>query len=300
MHAPTDTQTRPVGPPAPGWAALGTWFDAPLPQGTLQLYLGEPGGPAGHAAAAALALQRATALLEVLDDWLGEPSPDWRWQPDPAARPGPAMLRLPWRDSCHQLLAPWSVLRRLPPPTAGLVDVLQWPAVDAVLAVARPGLRPEEVRLLEPGGAVLLAESLQPGWTGWLRSAHEDCSAGAAVRLDDPRRPRVQPGGPAGAASPGPGAAPPGPADGQPGRAFEVRLGLQRAVPADGVAGWRADALAGAVSADLAATLWQLPAGRDPAHCLAHGRLLPWGDGWAMLIDGLGEEPAQTHGWAAA
>ena len=285
VAAPESTHTRPVAPPARGWAALGTWFEAPTPHGPLQLYLGEPGGPAAHAPAAALALQRASTLLDPLDDWLGEAAPDWRWQPETTTQRGPTMLRLPWRDSCHQLIAPWRWLRALPPPPEVLAEGLQWPAIEAVLAIARMGLRADELQQLEPGGAVLLPASMKPGWTGRLRAAHESEYAGVAVQLDDLARPRVLPG-----------AAPSLEESSGAGRVCELRLNLRGTLPARSLTGWQADALQDALSPDLAATLWQQPAGREPARCLAQGRLLPWGDGWALLVDGLGERVTDAAG----
>lgn len=287
VHDPAaSTLTRPVAPPASGWAALGTWFEAPTPQGPLQLYLGEPAGPATHAAAAAMSLHRAGALLDALDDWLGddapEPALDWRWQPDATTQRGPAMLRLPWRGSCHQLIAPWRWLRALPPPPEALADGLQWPAIEAVLGIARLSLGADELGQLEPGGAVLLPDSMKPGWTGRLRTAHEDADAGVTVRFDDLARPQVLPG-----------TAPPLQPGGAPGRVCELRLDLAGTLPAPSLAGWHPEALHGALAPDQCATLWQLPAAREPARCLAHGRLLPWGDGWALLIDGLG--PRRVH-----
>ena len=310
------TLTRPVAPPASGWAALGTWFEAPTPHGAVQLYLGEAEGPATHAAAAALALRRAAPLLDLLDAWLGDAAPDWRWRQGGAARLGTAAVRLPWRDSCHQLIAPWRWLRALPAPPEALAARIQWPAMDAVLAISRQRLSAAEVHQLEPGGAVLLPESMRAGWTGGLRAAteageaegvdvsdaadvagqaidtdrpREAVAAGIAVALDDPARPRVLPGGPR---------QPAACADrtgGRPGDSHEVRLHLRRTLPAHHLAGWDAEALHDAITAHLAASLWQTAAAREPARCLAHGRLLPWGDGWALLIDGLGEEAEQAH-----
>ena len=285
MAATADsTMTRPVAPPASGWAALGTWFEAPTAHGPLQLYLGEPQGPATHACGAALALQRASQLLDALDDWLGDAAPDWRWQPHAPTQRGPTMLRLPWRDSCHQLIAPWRWLRAWPPPPAALAARLQWPAIDAVLAIAQLALQADELQQLEPGGAVLLPASMRPGWTGQWRTRAEPETAGLAVALDDLTQPRVLPG------TPPPNEATPG-----GGRACEVRLHQVHAVRADHLAGWRADSLQDVLSPDLAASLWQHAAAREPARCLAHGRLLPWGDGWALLVDGLGEGVGE--GW---
>jgi len=320
------TLIRPAAPPMRGEAALGTWFEAPTAHGPLQLCLGEGDGPAAHAAAAALALQRAAALLQSIDDWLGDDAPDWRWQPVPVTRPDPAALRLPGRDGGHQLIAPWRWLRALPAPSEALAARLQWPAIEARLAIARLRLAADELQQLEPGGAVLLPASMRPGWTGLLRGSAEDADAGVPVALDDPARPQLLQGSAATplepasrraghAAGPGAGrAAGPDPGLGAgagagagAGRLCELRLHLSCTLPADCLAGWRAEPLHQAVVPDLAATLWQLAAAREPERCLAHGRLLPWGDGWALLIgglgdglvdglvDGLGEEAAQAH-----
>ena len=338
-----NTLTRPVAAPARGWAAMGTWFEAATPHGPLRLYLGEPGGPAPHAAAAALALQRASGLLAGLDAWLGDDAPEWRWVADATsagsaasaacASLGSTVVRLPWRDSTHQWIVPWAWLRAMPAPPAELAAGWQWPALEAVLAVARLRLSADELRQLEPGGAVLLPPSMRAGWTGRLRGRAEDADAGVPVSLQDPASPRLLPlrapplPGAAGAAgsadAPGddPGArAGEGPGGGLAvwpgvglgagqgaaqaagqgaGRPCEVRLQLPHAIPADRLAGWHEGALADVVAPAGAATLWQLAAGREPACCLAHGRLLPWGDGWALLIDGLGEEAAQAHAFAA-
>jgi hypothetical protein len=298
MATAESTWSRPVPPPARGWASLGTWFEAPTAHGPLRLYLGEPDGPAVHAASAALALQRAGGLLAELDAWLGDAAPDWRWMPagtgassaaniaaSPAIGPAtaPTTLRLPWRDSAHQLIVPWAWLRAQAAAPDALAARWHWPATEALLAAAWLRLSADELRQLEPGGAVLLPASMRPGWTGRLRGLAEADDAGVAVALDDPAAPCVLPG-PATAQQAAPAA---------PGRLYELRLHLSRAIPADRLTAWHAQPLADAMAPELAATLWQLPAAREPGCGLAHGRLLPWGDGWALLIDGLGEEVAQ-------
>jgi hypothetical protein len=308
------TLTRPMpvlsNAPARGWAAMGTWFESPTPQGPLRLYLGEPAGPAPNAVEAALALQRAGELLFGLDAWLGDDAPDWRWVPDAAAAGsaaatalGPTVLRLSWRDTTHQLIVPWSWVRAQAAAPAALAARWQWPATEAVLAIARLHLSAGERQQLEPGGAVLLPASMRPGWNGRLRGRAEDADAGVTVSLDAPASPRLLPasapslphparGGPDGAVGTGLAGSL------AAGRLCEVRLHLPDAIPADRLAGWHEQPLAGAVTPELAATLWQLAAGREPACCLAHGRLLPWGDGWALLLHALGD-PEQAHVSAA-
>lgn len=268
------TLTRPVAPPAPGWAALGTWFDAPTPHGPLRLYVGEAAGPSPHAAGAALALQRCGELLDALDDWLGESVP-WRWSgpPDRMAT-GAAQVRVAWRGSCHQLIAPWRWLRALPPPPQALAARLQWPAHDAVLGVSQLRLDADAVQQLEAGGAVLLPASMKPEWTGGLRAAVEGPDDGVALSLRDPAAPCFAPGVVVPTDVHGAAA----------GRRCEVRLTLQHALPADCLAGWQTAPLAAALAPGMAATLWQHAAAREPSRCLAHGRLMPWGDGWALAL----------------
>lgn len=285
------TLIRPAAAAARGATSQGTWFEAPTPHGPLALCLHEAGGPAAHAAAAALALQRAAALLQPIDDWLGDGAPDWRWAPAPPAGPDAAALRLPWREGGHQLIAPWRWLRALPPPPPALAAELQWPAIEARLGITRLRLAGEQLQQLEPGGALLLPASMRPGWTGWLHGSTEPAEAGSALLLDDPARPRMRGHTPA-----------PTQAgeitldmDGMVGgRPCEVRLHLTRALPAGCLAGWCDEPLRDAIAPDLAASLWQCATVREPERCLAQGRLLPWGDGWALLIDGLGEETRQA------
>jgi hypothetical protein len=55
---------------------------------------------------------------------------------------------------------------------------------------------------------------------------------------------------------------------------------------AAGLAGW----LDGPVGpAGPAASLWRRAAARQPACRLAGGRLMPWGDGWALSIESVGD-----------
>lgn len=276
------TLSRPAPAPARGWAELGTWFEAATPFGPLHLYAGDAAGAARHAAEAALVLARCEDFLAGLDDWLPEP-PDWRWSPSPGpGEVGAAQCRLQWRDSCHQLMGPWAWLRSLPAPPAAFAARLNWPAVEVVLSAAQLRLGTDELHQLEPGGAVLLPQSLQPGWIGHLRGAAEPTQAphGVPVALVSPTTPRLI-AGPALATASIPGD--------PTGTLCEIRLAPARALGADHLAGWRDEVLAGLLHHELAASLWSNAAGREPARCLAHGRLMPWGDGWALALQGMGE-----------
>src|SRR5262249_48744 len=157
-----------------------------------------------HAVDAALALERCEALLEALEAWTGV-ALDWRWNPTPPRRPSGSHAAVTWEPApapdaageAHALVAllslPWGLLRALDAPDAALAAVLRWSSVPAVLAVAHFHLDPAEAALLEPGGAVVLPDSLQSPWTGRLRSADEAAVAGlgALVALDTPSLPRL-------------------------------------------------------------------------------------------------------------
>jgi hypothetical protein len=45
--------------------------------------------------------------------------------------------------------------------------------------------------------------------------------------------------------------------------------------------------LADLTATGLHADLWRCATAASPERCLARGRLAPWGDGWALLIDAL-------------
>ncbi|HEY1392780.1 MAG TPA: hypothetical protein VFV25_05365 [Methylibium sp.] len=238
-------------------------FTAATPDGRLRL---QCPARARHAADAALALLRCDPLLVALQDWTGLPL-DWRWEPAAAPLPaaGPHAWAL-WRLRDDGLLAlPWSLLRGLPAPPASLAALLQWPALPAVLSISQLRLDGDELSQLEPGGALILPESLLSPWHGLLRAAGEPAEAGIPVALPSPTAPRL-------AAGDARSIAPPGAGD------YEVRLALPDPVPADRLTGWfDGEALAAGPDAGL----WR-HAGAVP---LAAGRLMPWGDGWALAIE---------------
>ncbi len=247
-------------------------------------------GVARHAADAAIVLGEAEELLAALDAWAGGPL-DWRWSPAPKPMPpAGAAACVHWRGPAHQIVCPWAWLRALPPPEvalAGIARQLHWPAVDTVLGIARLCLGDDDWQQLEPGGAVLLPPSLMPGWQGALRSAGEPAldGAGVAVDLRSPAAPRLVPGRAAAAA--------PGTAGGSPGRWCEVRLVLPHPLGGASLAGWCDDVLD---TADLQAGLWSCAGEGRPEHCLAEGRLIPWGDGWALALATVRlEPPAAEH-----
>jgi hypothetical protein len=284
------TLSRPAQVPAPGWAELGTWFEAPTPHGPLRLYASDALGAARHAAEAAVLLHRCEEWLGGLDAWHGAPL-EWRFTEGPACgatATAPQQVRIHWRDGGHQLMGPWPWLRSLPAPAAGFAERLNWPALELVLVAARLQLGDEDLQALEPGGAVLLPESMQPGWTGWLRGAADAASAGPGVpvRFTTPAEPMLV-AGTCAAAAPPPvhlGAT-----------ACEVRLAVTQGLGADRLAGWRDEPLPGLVAPDLGASLWRCATARERARCLAHGRLMPWGDGWALALQGMSEaEPVRS------
>jgi hypothetical protein len=56
------------------------------------------------------------------------------------------------------------------------------------------------------------------------------------------------------------------------------------ALPPAQLAGWATGSL---VELAPRASLWRCAGPTEPERFLAGGRLLPWGDGWAMLIESI-------------
>lgn len=273
-HCPADDETTVVR-----GGASGTWFEAASLHGPLRLWIGGAAAQAAHAAGAAIELQRCDELLDALDDW-SDDGLDWRWMPTPAGGlAGDTHALVGWRDAPCRLLLPWRWLRSLPAPPDALAAALHWPAVDAVLAVARLRLAADELAQLEPGGALLLPPSLQPGWQGMLRGADEPCGAGVAVELGAPGAPRVVA---AGATAGSPTGFDDDDVGADAGTPCEVRLTARQALPADRLAGWHGGALPGF---GPGAALWRSAADGRPEHCLATGCLIPWGDGRALRLE---------------
>lgn len=313
--------TRTASPPRGGV------FELAVAAGPLRLRIDTPA--LRHALDAAIALQRCEPLLLALEAWLRQPL-DWGWTEIPRApAPRGSQVRVSWRldagpdGSAPQgsIELPWALLRTLPAPDAALAALLQAPLVPAQLLLSRPRLQAEELRQIEAGGALLLPESFQPAWQGLLRADGEDGDGalGVPVRLESPLAPRL------GTATGGPTSYPvrpesfdklrTGPVEGpatQPGDrastssartesfrshgehgpSCEVRLDLPRGQPLAALAGWQA----GAVLEDTGpgASLWLRAHERAPALCLARGRLLPWGCGWALFIETLEEADDAT------
>jgi hypothetical protein len=240
-------------------------FTAETPHGAARLRLA---AGARHAVDAALALHRCDELLCALQAWSGLPL-EWRWEGTDAP-PHSTASQQACAQSPHGLLAlPWTLLRALPAPDAALATQLQWPTLPAVLAVSRLRVAADELALLEPGGAVVLPDSLVPAWHGLLRAADEPASAGVPVALSSPDAPVLA----------SRGAFPSAAASGDDSRiACEVRLSMPHALAADRLAGWCVDE---PLNAGPCASLWQCA----PARPLATGRLLPWGDAWALAIE---------------
>jgi hypothetical protein len=263
-------------------ALTGAWFEAPAPGGSLRLYAS---GAARHAADAAVTLGRCEALLDALDVWIGTVLP-WRWIPARHAVTSTlSHVRVSWRadeggeggsnpPACRIEL-PRTLLRALPAPDETLARQLCWAEVPVVLAIAQMRIGDDELALLEPGGAVVLPESMQRDWIGTLRAVDEPPFAGAPVpvRLLSPWSPRRIRAGAHAAAAPAPGAGESAP--------FEVRLAVTGAMPGDRLAGWFEGDLG---EVGPRAGLWRCATGRAPASCLATGELMPLGDGWALAL----------------
>jgi hypothetical protein len=248
-------------------------FIAAAPSGPLRLELHATG--VRHAVDAALALHRCEPLLCALQAWTGL-ALDWRWDATACSPAAGSHACARWRlDPTLEgsLELPWALLRELPVPDTALA-ALHWPALPAVLAVSQLRLGAEELARLEPGGAAVLPDSLLPGWHGLLRAADEPAGRGVPVALPSPAAPRLAPRHAHRAALQ---------CDGNDGRvACEVRLATPE-LPADRLAGWRDDEPLADIGPQ--ASLWRCAGSHGSAQSLAVGRLMPWGDGWALAIE---------------
>jgi hypothetical protein len=277
MHVDTDLDHAETLPVQSSNAAAQTRFDATTRGGVMSLHL--DGAPAPHAAAAALLLDRCDALLDALDAWL-HMALDWHWAgaapADDAPHPSAGAQFSIDSDNAAavtgRLELPWSLLRGLGAPPEALARRLQWRAVPAVLVASQPAIDETQLRLLERGGAVVLPESMRSPWHGWLRAPQESDGAGVRVELPAADCARLPDAAFTPAAAPTHGE-----------RAVcEVRLTSVGPLPPPVLAGWE-----GGTTIDLAprASLWRCAGASDAERYLAGGRLLPWGDGWAMLIE---------------
>lgn len=272
----------------------GTWYEAPTAFGPMWLRLPTP-APARHAAAAAVVLQHAEELIAGLDAWTAHPLP-WRWLPGPAPeRPSGMHALAQGRHADWEWFVPWAWLRAYAAPHDLLNSLLHWPAVGAVLSLARLQLSDEERQQLEPGGAVLLPASLQPDWHGWVRSAAEPTlgvsgsPAGVPVALASPWLPRPVRGavGSDGLAGVGHGVD-----DGNDGGTpVEVRLDAPDPLPGDRLTGWPDAEWSGLHFEGAQASLWRCRQPGERARRMASGRLIPWGDGWALALDSVDPAP---------
>ncbi len=274
-----------------------TWFIADSGAGPLGL--GVPCGAAAppHAAAAAVLLADAEPVPAALDIAQGEPLA-WSWVAQPhAPAPGPSSglvlrsrtdpatcVHLPWawwraRQSRAHAVADWA-------------EAFEWPEVPATLRAGRLRLSAQELDDLEPGGAVLWAA---PAARGWRAALVPDACQDALLEVWLAGPPGASPLSPR-LAAPG---EPPLPADGgdlpvpEPhdadgtGRLCELRFELVRPLSPRLLAG--AGEAGGATPGPTRSLvqLWQCAERRQPECRLASGHLLPWGDGWALVIDSL-------------
>jgi hypothetical protein len=255
-------------------ATAAACFEATTDAGLLRLSIRKP---VRHAADAAIVLADCDPLLGALDAWYGA-SLNWRWVEGSAARrTGAGLASASWSPAAGEILPAavleigWTLLRSRPAPSGELADTLRWARVPAVLAISQQPLGPDELAILEPGGAVLLPESLSVPWRGLLRAAIEPVHAGAGVPVDI-KSPEVVCGIPLERREPAPAPA---------ASTHEIQIRMAGVVGCDRLAGW-SDGDIGPVNPG--AGLWSCEAPGVPARCLAQGELMPWGRGWALAI----------------
>jgi hypothetical protein len=255
-------------------ATAAACFEATADAGLLRLSIGTP---VRHAADAAIVLADCDPLLGALDAWCGAPL-DWRWVGSLPLRRAADVASASWSPTGGGQALPavaleidWTLVRSRPAPTGEFAHALRWACIPAVLAISQQSLGADELALLEPGGAVLLPESLSAPWRGLLRAAIEPAYPGVGVPVEV-----LSPDAVRGIVLEARRPAPVCPAS-----THEVQIPMAGVVGCDRLAGW-CDSDIGPVSA--APGLWSCAAPGVPARCLAQGELVPWGDGWALAI----------------
>ncbi len=187
-------------PVSTAWPAAG--YCAASRFGTVQLQLRGPLQgrlPAAQALRAALLLAQAEPLVQLLEDWWGEPL---EFAPDGAAdasgAQAEATLGTPDGEALLHatLVLPWAALQACRPQDAALRErlrVLQWQPVAAHLVLSRQRLAREEWQLLaQSGAALLLPESAGPSWACVLRPAEPAAAWPALQARWQPQQGRVQ------------------------------------------------------------------------------------------------------------
>src|SRR5215469_10167109 len=172
-------------------ASAAACFEAMTYAGLLRLSIRRP---VRHAADAAIVLAHCDSLLGALDCWCGAPL-DWRWVRSWPLRRTANVASGSWSPTgvgaslpAVMLEVDWTLLRSRPAPPGEFADSLRWESVPAVLAISQQRLDSDELAFLEPGGAVLLPESLSAPWRGLIRAAIEPAypGVGAPVELLSP------------------------------------------------------------------------------------------------------------------
>ncbi|MEP7280380.1 MAG: hypothetical protein ABI696_00265 [Rubrivivax sp.] len=264
------------------------WFEAPSAQGALRLAVRVDGAGIRHAADAAIALGDCEPLLAGIDDWAAEPI-EWRWR-GPASGSGdddePAVRSwLVWPGGRAMLTCPLDWLRARAAPQGDWARELALPALAATLVGGRMRVPVGALCDLEVGGAIVLEPSFRPAWYGVLSANGEEARsdlAGSTVALAGvadatPALPRFVSGVDRTTVLQAVGNA--------DDPLCELRLALPNPVAAAGLAGW----CAGPVGpAGPAASFWLCGDPLRPARRLAGGQLMPWGDGWALAVQTLG------------
>ena len=176
----------------------GAWlrYEGSVAEGSLRLRVRAPSAKC-TATIAAIALDDCDGLLQAIDGWL-QAEVEWQWENEGEAgelrgRPDPTLALAevdPVEDGTSRsalppcrLEVPWSVLRRAGAPPLPLAGRLGWHATPALLTLSTMDLEDAELSAIEAGGAVVLPESMQPQWAGWLHLPGEPPQHGLSVAV---------------------------------------------------------------------------------------------------------------------
>ncbi len=123
-----------------------------------------------HCLRAALCLGRAEPLICLLEDWLGVPLD---LAPGASIPPQDGYFRVEWTppDSAAFAIAkkaviylPLDTLAHLSTPPAALAAAMRWDAVSCELTISSAAVPRQQLGWLEPGGLMLMPASFEPFW----------------------------------------------------------------------------------------------------------------------------------------
>ncbi|MCF6211504.1 MAG: hypothetical protein L3K24_12740 [Gammaproteobacteria bacterium] len=247
---------------------------------------------------AALCLGRAEALIRQLEDWLGVPLD---LEPGAMTPPRDDQLKVTWTPPDSETEAavkkavmhlPLDALAHLAAPSAALAEAMRWETLPCQVTVSSAAVPQRQLALLEPGGLVLIPASFEPFWRCQARlcarpalAFSAELDAGQQRLIFEPYQSKTanQPAARLTAETPA--------ADAE---LTDIVLRQRLPIAVDRLTGWAEQPLF-ELERTLAAFEVEIS---SPQGVLAHGDLMPVGNGYGVFvraITAVQRQPAGEH-----